>query len=132
MGLSACNISGQPHLAMKLRYSMNLETRSFIALLLLVTVLFGVLVVDFFQPVFWAAALAVIFHPVENRILAAGGGRKSVAAFLTLLVICLTVILPLWFVKETGSVHPGRCGRVDHRHRCADHDICATAGPGGQ
>ncbi len=77
---------------------MNLETRSFIGLLILVTILFGVLLVDFFQPVFWASALAVIFHPVHMRILRLLRQRKSLAAFLTLLAIILTVILPLWFV----------------------------------
>ena len=77
---------------------MNLETRSFIVLLVLVTLLFGALLLDFFQPIFWAATLGVIFHPLHVRLLPRVRQRQSIAALLTLVIICLTVILPLWFV----------------------------------
>ena len=77
---------------------MNLETRSFLILLVAVTLAFLALLADFAQPIFWAAALAVIFHPVHVRILARVGRRESLAALLTLLVIILTVLLPLGFI----------------------------------
>ena len=77
---------------------MDLQKSSFILLLVLVTVAFGWVVYDFMLPVFWGAAFAVLFHPVYLRCLRLSGGRPSVAAILTLLAICVTVILPLWFV----------------------------------
>ena len=77
---------------------MNLEKTSFIGLLILVTLAFFALLADFAQPVFWAATLAVIFHPVYTACLSRVRGRKSVAALITLVVICVTVIIPLWFI----------------------------------
>jgi predicted PurR-regulated permease PerM len=77
---------------------MTLEKASFIGLLVLVTLAFFGLLADFFQPVFWAATLAVLFHPVEKRISGFLKHRRSTAAFLTLLIICLTVLIPAWAV----------------------------------
>lgn len=79
---------------------MNFQTASFIGLLTLVTLVFFGLVADFLQPIFWAAILAVIFHPVNGRMQRMLGRRKSSAAFLSLLLICVTVIIPFWFVAS--------------------------------
>ena len=58
---------------------------------------FGVLA-GFAQPIFGAATLTIIFHPVYTRLLALLRQRQSAAALLTLLVICITVIIPMWFI----------------------------------
>lgn len=77
---------------------MNIERASFIGLLLLVTAAFGVLLLDFVQPVFWAAALAVLFHPVHMRVRGLVNERATLAAAITLVVICITVLFPAWFI----------------------------------
>jgi predicted PurR-regulated permease PerM len=77
---------------------MNLQNASFIVLLSLVTLAFFGLLAEFLQPVFWAATLAVLFHPIFHRALTLTRDRKSLAALLTLICICITVILPAWFV----------------------------------
>jgi predicted PurR-regulated permease PerM len=77
---------------------MNLQTSSFIGLLVLVTLAFVGLLADFLQPIFWAAALAVIFHPVHMFISRLVSHRKNWAALITLLVISVTVLLPLLFI----------------------------------
>ncbi len=77
---------------------MNLEKASFIGLLLVVTLAFFGLLLEFLQPVFWAATLAVIFHPVHVRILRQVKQRRTPASFMTLLVITVTVIIPTWFI----------------------------------
>ncbi|MDP6436557.1 MAG: AI-2E family transporter [Gammaproteobacteria bacterium] len=79
---------------------MNLQNASFIGLLALVTLAFLGLLADFVQPIFWAATLAVLFHPAFIRILAVVKDRNSPAAFLTLLLICITVIIPTWFIAS--------------------------------
>lgn len=89
---------------------MNLQNASFIALLALVTLAFFGLLIDFAQPIFWAATLAVLFHPVHGRFLALVGGGRSRAALLTLSLICVTVIIPTWFigsavVHEAGTLY---------------------------
>lgn len=77
---------------------MNLQTASFIGLLAIVTIAFFGLLADFIQPIFWAATLAVLFHPVFVRVQALTRGRESASAFLTLIVICITVLIPAWFI----------------------------------
>jgi len=77
---------------------MTLQKAAFIALLMAVTLAFFGLLADFVQPIFWAATLAVIFNPAKIRVLRWVKGRQSVAAFLTLLFIVVTVLIPAWFI----------------------------------
>lgn len=79
---------------------MNLQTASFIGLLIMVTLAFFGLLADFFQPVFWAATLAVVFHPVFIYFHRLVKGHNTFAAFLTLVVICITVLIPLWIMAS--------------------------------
>jgi predicted PurR-regulated permease PerM len=100
---------------------MNLEKASFIGLLALVTVAFFALLLDFLQPVFWAAILAVIFYPVHMRFLARLRQRRTLASFMTLLVITITVIIPTWFIaasvisEATGLYGRVQSGEIDLR-----------------
>src|SRR5690606_16941187 len=43
----------------------------------------------------WAMALAVLFHPVQRRLLTRFRGRANLAATITLLMVLLSVILPM-------------------------------------
>lgn len=99
---------------------MNLQKAAFIALLTAVTLAFFGLLSGFVQPLFWSATLAVIFQPVHARTLILTSRRRNLAALLTLLVVCVTVIIPSWFVAtsvlteatsfytrvESGEVNP--------------------------
>ena len=89
---------------------MNMQTASFIGLLALVTLAFLGLLADFFQPVFWAATLAVVFYPTLLFMQRRVKGGNTFAATLTLLVICITVVIPLWvmasaFVTEGANFY---------------------------
>lgn len=79
---------------------MNLEKASFIGLLIAVTLAFFGLLGGFIQPLFWAATLAVIFHPVHRLAVDRVAGRANLAAFLTLAVVCITVLIPAWFIAS--------------------------------
>jgi len=71
---------------------------SFVALVALTTIAFFALLLDFFMPVFWAAVLATLFSPVQRRYTQAVGGRRSVAAILTVLTILVLVVVPLFLL----------------------------------
>ncbi len=71
---------------------------SFIALLVIVSVSFLGMIRDFYQPLFWAAVLAVLFHRLQIKTLHWLGGRSSLAAIMTMVIIFLLVILPLFLI----------------------------------
>lgn len=70
----------------------------FIALLALTTLAFLWLIWDFLLPVFWAAVLATLFFPLQQRFTERLNGRASLAAVFSLLTILFIVILPLFLV----------------------------------
>lgn len=75
------------------------ETRAFLFLLLGVTILFGWLLLPFFDVLFWAVVIGVLFSPVNNMLLSRFGLRPSLAALLTVLFCLIVIILPLlWLV----------------------------------
>jgi len=90
--------------------SSSFEDKSFLLLLLLVSVAFFWVLWPFFGAVFWAAVLAIIFAPVYQRLLRATSRRRVPAALLTLLVILVLVILPVGLItalliQEAASVY---------------------------
>lgn len=73
----------------------TLENASFLALVVLVTIAFALLIGVFLEPVFWAIVLAILFGSMHDRIVRAVGGRQSLGAVLSLLAVTLLVIVPL-------------------------------------
>ena len=71
-----------------------IENRVFAALLLISTVLFGVILQPFWGAIFWACAMAIIFYPLQRRMLRNFGGRSTLAAAVTLLIGFIILILP--------------------------------------
>ena len=63
--------------------------------ILIVGVLFYKVMIGFFIPLFMAAALAVIFHPVDQWLLKRLGGRRRLAALGTTLVVLSSVLIPI-------------------------------------
>lgn len=78
---------------------MKIETalyfRSFLILLTMVSMVFVWLLLPFYGAVFWGVVLAIIFAPLQRRILNALNGRKTLAALASLLFIVLIVIIPV-------------------------------------
>ncbi|MDQ8032270.1 MAG: AI-2E family transporter, partial [Bordetella sp.] len=79
-----------------------LHSRIFLALLIAVTAAFAWILWPFYGAVFWGTILAIIFAPVHRRLLARMPTRRNLAAFLTLLMVLLLVIIPL--IAITGSL----------------------------
>lgn len=76
----------------------TIQHTSFFVLLALVTAAFLGLIHDFLQPLFWAAVFAILFHRIQDRAVHWFGGRRSLAAVLTLTIIVLVVLIPFFLV----------------------------------
>lgn len=76
----------------------SMETRSFLVFLLIVTVLFGLVLEPFWGAIFWAAAVSVIFYPLQHRLVHRFNGRRNLAAITTLLCCMLIVVIPVLLV----------------------------------
>ncbi len=76
----------------------NIENIFFIILIGGVSITFVWLVRDFLQPIFWAMLLALLFQPIYNRCLKLSGARRSLSSILTVLVVLLAVIIPLFLI----------------------------------
>lgn len=72
----------------------QLETRTFLLFLLLVSVAFLLVLKPFFGTIFWGCAITIIFYPMHQQLLAKLKGRPNTAALLTLLACMLIVVLP--------------------------------------
>lgn len=88
----------------------NLENKSFVLLLALVSVAFAAILLPFYGAVFWGTILAIIFQPVQRRFEARFNQRRGWAAAVTLIIILLIVILPLSLligalVQEGASIY---------------------------
>ncbi|WP_404369315.1 AI-2E family transporter [Marinobacter sp.] len=72
-----------------------LERRSFLAMLVLVTLAFLLLMKPFAGPIFWAVAIALIFHPLQRVLIRRLGNRPNIVALLTLLTCMFIVVIPV-------------------------------------
>lgn len=75
------------------------ENRSFLLLLALVTLAFGWILLPFYGAVFWGVVTAILFAPVQRRLVRRFEGRTTAAALATLGIIVVIVILPLVLVS---------------------------------
>ncbi|AYD04137.1 AI-2E family transporter [Neorhizobium sp. NCHU2750] len=67
---------------------------SFYILLVLVTLAFIAVLIPFYSAVFWAVVFAIIFFPLYSRLERGLGGRRNIAAAITVLICLCLVILP--------------------------------------
>ncbi|MGP1629077.1 MAG: AI-2E family transporter [Giesbergeria sp.] len=73
----------------------KLQDRTFLLLLILVTIAFLAILWPYYEAVFWGVALAILFAPLHRRLLARMPRRRNLAALATLLLILVLVILPV-------------------------------------
>ena len=99
----------------------KIQNAFFIGLLILVSVAFLGLLSGFFQPIFWAAIVGIIFLPVQHFLERKLAGRATLAALLTVILIFVTVLLPamviasavvneaavLYGMIQRGEIDPG-------------------------
>ena len=78
--------------------SPALEQKTFLLLLVVVTLALGWILAPFYGAVFWGVVLAIVFAPLNRKLLARFHRSPNLAAVATLAVILLIVILPLALV----------------------------------
>jgi predicted PurR-regulated permease PerM len=88
----------------------NLYYRTFVVLLVAVTVAFIWVLLPYYGAIFWGAILAIVFTPLHRRLLRKFRGRPNLAALTTLLIIILIVIIPTILItaallQEGASVY---------------------------
>jgi len=64
-------------------------------LLLIVSVALGWILLPFYGTIMWGAIIALLFAPLNRRLLPRLNGRRRCAALITLLIVLIIVILPL-------------------------------------
>lgn len=74
------------------------EDRAFLFLLAAVTLAFGLLLKPFFGAILWAVLLAIIFAPLQQRLIRAWPKQRNLTALATLITILLIVIIPLGII----------------------------------
>jgi len=89
---------------------MSVQRASFYILLALVTIAFAWLLIPYYSAVLWGIILALIFFPVQQRLVRLLRGRRNIAAFLSVLMCICLVILPTLLifgslVQEGSSVY---------------------------
>jgi len=90
--------------------SSRLEDRSFLWLLVLVSLAFFWVLWPYYGAVFWGAVLAIIFNALFLRLLRKMPVKRTIAALLTLSIILVLVILPVGLItalltQEAASVY---------------------------
>jgi len=77
-----------------------MQNSFFIGLVILVTVAFVSLLSGYFEPIFWAVTIGVIFLPVQHYLERKFHGRTSVAAVITVILIFFTVLVPAMLIAS--------------------------------
>jgi len=76
----------------------KLEQRSFLLMLVLVTLLFLGVLKPFWGAIFWACIVGLIFHPIYIRLATYWNQRVNLAALATLVVCVVIGVVPSLFV----------------------------------
>jgi len=79
----------------------NLHDKSFLLLLVIVSIAFVWLLMPFYAAVFWGAMLAILFTPLYRKLVSLLGGRRNLAALSTLLLCLLGVIAPMSLIAAS-------------------------------
>ncbi|MBA2659813.1 MAG: AI-2E family transporter [Nitrosospira sp.] len=81
--------------------SPELQQKTFLLLLIVVTLAFGWILLPFYGAVFWGSVLAIIFAPFYRRLLVVMHQRQNLAALTTLLLSLVIVILPFTLIAAS-------------------------------
>lgn len=71
-----------------------LEQRSFLIILVIVSLLFGLLLQPFWSAIFWAIAITILFVPLQRYLMPRLGYRRNLTALLTVLSCSIIVVFP--------------------------------------
>ncbi|MDB5728487.1 MAG: family transporter, partial [Noviherbaspirillum sp.] len=99
----------------------ELQQKTFLILLVAVTLAFGWILWPYYGAVFWGVVLAILFNPFYRQLLGSMRNRRNLAALATLVLCLLVVIFPLTMIaasliQEAGALYEKlRSGQLDFR-----------------
>lgn len=79
-------------------HRLDLQQVSFLLILAAVSLMTVVIVWPFASPLLWAALAAILFQPLYQWMLRWVGGKRNLAASLSLLVITFAVLVPALYI----------------------------------
>ena len=97
----------------------NLQRRWATSLLVVVTLGFGLVIWPYFGAIFWSVVLAIVFAPLQDRILIRFQRRRTAAALATLAAVIAGVGIPLAVVtalvaRQASALYAAlTSGRID-------------------
>jgi predicted PurR-regulated permease PerM len=77
----------------------GLENWTFLIFVIAVTLAFGWVISPFYGAILWGVVIAIMFVPLNRRLVRAMPKRKNTAALITLLAIIALVIIPAVFIS---------------------------------
>ncbi|PEQ14616.1 AI-2E family transporter [Novosphingobium sp. PC22D] len=77
---------------------IRLEDGGFLAVVLIVTMLFGWLIAPFFGAILWSLVAAILFEPLTRRLSVRIGNHPNTAALLMLLALLALIIVPAFLL----------------------------------
>jgi predicted PurR-regulated permease PerM len=77
----------------------TLQYKTFLVLMVLVTLAFIWILLPFYGAVFWAIILGVIFAPMQRRLLLKLGWKRNLTALCTLMICLVIAILPVIIIS---------------------------------
>lgn len=100
----------------------RVENGGLVLLLVLVTVGLALVVSSFAGALLWAALAALLFQPLNQKVLAHWPGKRNRASALTLLIITVAVIIPAMVIgtlvieQASGVYAQMRTGQINFAH----------------
>jgi predicted PurR-regulated permease PerM len=76
----------------------SLEDKTFLLLVIAISLAFAWILWPFFGVVLWGTILAILFAPLYRRLLKVLGQRRTVSSLATVTIVLLIVILPLTLI----------------------------------
>lgn len=80
---------------------LELQNKTFLFLLIAVSIAFGWILWPFYGAVFWALVFSILFAPIYRGLLSKLNGRRNLAAIATLLLCMFIVILPVSLITAS-------------------------------
>ena len=80
----------------------NLENRTFLLFLILVSIGFLIVLKPFFGTIFWACAISIIFYPLYLKLVERLKGRTNLSALITLFACILIVVIPVTLIVSSA------------------------------
>lgn len=85
-------------------YKEAIQTVSFVTLVIAITAAFVWLLLPFYGAILWAVILAILFNPLQRRLTVWFGGRRTLAALLSLLTCIAVVVVPVTLILASLSI----------------------------